>query len=433
MFRKLITLFIILGAAAAAASWLAAQPGTVQLEWLGWRAELPTSLAVAIVIVFALLLVFFDRLLRAIRVMPRWLGGQLRQRRDEAGHRALTLGLLAVSAGEPVEARKYAGRADRLLRAPQLTGLLAAQAAHLAGDHQAAGRYFTSLLDDSETAFLGHIGLMRLAIDDNDATRALDAARAALVIRPKSVLAASHLLRLEARRADWQAALPALDVIIKGQSKSKTKFGHQEKTVALLRQRCALEFLKASDLLSTDRQAAIKSLGRCLKINSGFLPALIMLADIYLDDKSHAKAAKILETGFRQIPHSSLAERLKRAWESNDGQFIARLVNLLKKVEKEHRRFAYQVVAEEARAAGLDGEAQRLLCGGNDSIEKGEKIWDAYHNNEAASLGRNRPFWQCQSCKTLNEDWKPFCPICDEFATFVWQRPIGTTPITANN
>ena len=41
----------------------------------------------------------------------------------------------------------------------------------------------------------------------------------------------------------------------------------------------------------------------------------------------------------------------------------------------------------------------------------------------------SRPFWQCLSCKNLNEDWDPFCPACDEFASLVWQRPSGATPI----
>ena len=348
MFIKLLTLFIVLAAAAAAASWLSAQPGTVQAEWLGWRMELPTSLAVALVVAFSLVLVFFDRLIRYIRGMPRWLGGRLRQRRDDAGHRALTLGFLAVSAGEPAQAIKYAGRAGRLMRAPQLTGLLAAQASHLNGDHQAARRYFTSLLDDGETAFLGHIGLMRLAIDDQDPAKARDAARAALAIQPKSVLAARHLLNLEARRADWQAALPALDVVSKFQKKSKNKSSNSEQVHNLLRQRRALEFLRAGDLLASDRQAAMSALVASLKIDPGFLPALIMLADLYLEDETFVKAAKILEKGFQRAPHSALANRLKQAWESNDGQFIARLVKLLDKVDKKYHRLAYQLVAEQA-------------------------------------------------------------------------------------
>ena len=432
MFIKLLTLFIVLGAAAAAASWLSAQPGAVQVEWLGWRMELPTSLAVAFVVAFSLVLVFFDRLIRYIRGMPRWLGGRLRQRRDDAGHRALTLGFLAVSAGEPAQAIKYASRAGRLMRAPQLTGLLAAQASHLNGDHQAARRYFTSLLDDGETAFLGHIGLMRLAIDDQDSAKARDAARAALAIKPKSVLAARHLLNLEARRADWHAALPALDVVSKFQKKSKNKSSNSEQVHNLLRQRCALEFLRAGDLLASDRQAAMSALVASLKIDPGFLPALIMLADLYLEDETFVKAVKILEKGFQRTPHSAIANRLKQAWKSNDGQFIARLVKLLDKVDKKYHRLAYQLVAEQARDVGLDGEAERLLFDGNNIIKKVQGSNKDAKDDKSHDSDDSRPFWQCLSCKNLNEDWEPFCPACDEFASLVWQRPIGATPILPN-
>ncbi|NBR79875.1 MAG: hypothetical protein EBT71_07585, partial [Alphaproteobacteria bacterium] len=125
MFLRLVTLFMLIGLAAGAASWLMAQPGSLAMEWLGWQIEMRSSLAVTLVAAFALAVVFFDRLQRAFRAMPGWLGGCWRQRRDDAGHRALTLGLMAVSAGEPTEARK--------------------QAAHLAGDHAAARRYFTAL------------------------------------------------------------------------------------------------------------------------------------------------------------------------------------------------------------------------------------------------------------------------------------------------
>ena len=432
MFIKLLTLFIVLATAAVTASWLSAQPGTVQVEWLGWRMELPTSLALAFIIAFALVLVFVDRLARAIRGMPRWLGGRLRKRRDDAGHRALTLGFLAVSAGEPAQAIKHASRAGRLMRAPQLTGLLAAQASHLNGDHQAARRYFTSLLDDGETAFLGHIGLMRLAIDDQDSAKARDAARAALAIKPTSVLAARHLLKLEARRADWQAALPVLDVVSKFQKKSKNKSSNSEQARSLLRQRCALEFLRAGDLLELNRQASMSALVASLKINPGFLPALIMLADLYLEDEAFGKAAKILEKGFQQTPHSVLVERLKQAWKSNDGQFIARLVKLLKRVDKKYHRLACQLVAAQARALGLDGEAKRLLYDGNDIIGKARPTCNAIDDDQGNLLDDSRPLWQCLCCKNLNEDWGPFCPACDEFASLVWQRPVGATPILPN-
>ena len=118
MFVRLLSLFILIILVAGATSWLMAQPGNLSIEWLGWQMEMPSSLAVSLVVVFALILVFFDRLQRAFWSLPGWLGGRWRERRDTAGHRALTLGLMAVSAGEPIEARKQAARARRLLQMP---------------------------------------------------------------------------------------------------------------------------------------------------------------------------------------------------------------------------------------------------------------------------------------------------------------------------
>ena len=417
MFKKLLILFTVIIVAAAAANWLASQPGAVQIEWLGWRMELPTSLAIALIVIFALILVFFDRLLRAIRAMPRWLGGRLRQRRDDAGHRALTLGLMAVSAGEPAEARKHATSAKRLLKEPKLTGLLVAQAAHLAGDHQAARRYFSSILDDRETAFLGHIGLMRLALDDQESVKARQSAKAALALKPNSVLAASHLFKLETGRKDWNAALPALDVMARQQKKNKSKTAPDQSAI-IARQACALHFLKAGELQESDRKSADKELLAALKIDPGFLPAVTMLADHYLDDKAHGRAAKILETAFKIHPHDSIATRLKKAWKSNDGQFIAKLSKLLAQIGPSQKKTAYYLVAKQARDAGLDGEADRLF-----SAARGLDGDD----EDAQSL------WHCTSCKSRQDDWQAFCPACDEFAAMVWQQPAGTSPLIKHN
>ena len=108
MFTRLIWLFGLVLLAAALASWLGAQPGMLSLEWLGWQMEMRTSLAVALLVVLAVALLSLDRLLRGLLSLPAWLGRNLARRRTESGHRALALGLMAVSAGEPDEARRQA-------------------------------------------------------------------------------------------------------------------------------------------------------------------------------------------------------------------------------------------------------------------------------------------------------------------------------------
>ena len=242
MLFRLIWLVVFLVLAAASANWLMGQPGRMQLEWLDWRIEIRTSLAVVLLIMLCFLLIFADRLWRRLVTLPGWLGRNMRRRRGAAGHKALTLGLMAVSAGEASEAKRQAMRAQRLLDAPQLTDLLSAQAAHLAGDNRAAGRYFQSLTKAQDTAFLGHIGLARLAHEGNRLDEALAAARRALSLKPKSAMAAAQVLHLEAARGNWSDAAPALEVMIA----AKNRTGPQNDTPrARSRQKVALAYLQA--------------------------------------------------------------------------------------------------------------------------------------------------------------------------------------------
>ena len=406
MFLRLVTLFLLIGLAAGAASWLMAQPGSVAMEWLGWQMEMRSSLAVTLVVAFALALVFFDRLQRAFRAMPSWLGGRWRQRRDDAGYRALTLGLMAVSAGEPTEARKQAARAHRLLDAPQLTGLLSAQAAHLAGDHAAARRYFTTLADDRDTAFLGQIGLMQLALDAKDSLTALDAANKALGVKPQSAMAAAQLWQLHAAQQQWAAALEAIAIVIKDRKKQSGNVPE-----ILLRQRTALFYLDGMSMLQTgtDPAAAIRRLEAALRDDPAFLPAVFVLAESYLALANRRKAIKVLEKSFTCVPHADIADRLQKLWDDNDGNSLSRLIRLIPQKPLALKNAANLIVGDIAASTGLDGEAKRF-----------RDLYDA----SIAAFG-----WQCSSCKSRHDSWHSHCPSCGHFARLKWQQPEKVTPL----
>ena len=406
MFLRLVTLFLLIGLAAGAASWLMAQPGSLAMEWLGWQIKMRSSLAVTLVAAFALAVVFFDRLQRAFRAMPGWLGGRWRQRRDDAGHRALTLGLMAVSAGEPTEARKQAARAHRLLNAPQLTGLLSAQAAYLAGDHAAARRYFTALADDRDTAFLGQIGLMRLALDDKDSSAALDAANKALVVKPQSAVAAAQLWQLHAGQQQWAAALEAIAIVIKDRKKQSGNVPE-----LLLRQRTALFYLDGMSMLQTgtDSAAAIPRFEAALRDDPAFLPAVFALAESYLALSNRRKAIKLLEKSFTRVPHAEIADRLQKLWDDNDGNSLARLIRLIPQKPLALQHAANHIVGDIAASTGLDGEAKRF-----------RDLYDA----SVAAFG-----WQCSGCKSRHDSWHSHCPSCGHFAGLQWQQPEKVTPL----
>jgi len=135
MLRTLIW-FAVAAVAMLGAVWLAARPGSVIVEWRGWR--LDTSVGVLLVAIVLLILLGV-----ALWLLYRWIvgapgaflegWGESRRRR---GYRELTQGLAAVAAGDGGEAQRHARKAEQLLAEPPLTLLLSAQAAQLNGDRE---------------------------------------------------------------------------------------------------------------------------------------------------------------------------------------------------------------------------------------------------------------------------------------------------------
>lgn len=482
MFIRLVWLILLVLVAGALASWLASQPGMLQLEWLGYQLEMRTSLAVALVVVLGLIVIFADRLLRGLLDLPGLLGRNLARRRAAQGHRALALGMIAVSAGEPAEACRQASRAQRLLSAPQLTDLLSAQAANLSGDHRAAGRYFTSLTGNADTAFLGHIGLARLALEDDRSDDALAEAQKALSLRPKSALAARQVMVLQAERGNWDAALPALNVMALNvptpQMKApntkapNTKAGADDEDAQVIaRHRAALNFLLAREGVpefmgaestgggfmetgssgpvhsSTVHSSTVNQLQTALAAWPAFWPAAILLADIHLAAAAPRKAVKSLEAAFRVMPHAAIATRLQTAWNSNEGKTVARLLKLVA-ASGDTAHEARSVVAAVALAHGLTGEAGRLI-GEIPDAERDAATWrlaaqlaesgdnpDPAAANKALRMAGEAPRprrWQCTSCQQLHDRWQAHCAGCAGFATLDWRRPDGLSPLVSNS
>ena len=165
---QIIRLILIGGLVALVVSWFNQQTGESQIQWLGYEIQISTSLLVGFVIAFAVFVMLFDRLWRLIRNWPKMMAHGWQYRRRTNGERALGLGLVALAAGDSRSAQKQARKAEKLLGRGLLPDLLAAQAAHLAGDKNAARRYFAQLSKHKDTAYYGLIGIMNLQFQNND-------------------------------------------------------------------------------------------------------------------------------------------------------------------------------------------------------------------------------------------------------------------------
>ena len=80
--------------------------------------------------------------------------------RERKGYQAFSEGMLALASGEGGLAMSKASKAERYLKKPALTNLLAAQAAEMSGDRQKASEIYKTLITDQQTRFVGIRGIL---------------------------------------------------------------------------------------------------------------------------------------------------------------------------------------------------------------------------------------------------------------------------------
>src|SRR5918997_4471491 len=209
MWRALV--FIgLLCLAAFGAVWLADRPGTVLVTFGGYEAQ--TSVAVAAISLagLALLLAMMWSVVPTLLTLPSRLNFASKARRRARGYQAVSRGMVAVGAGDPVAARRYAGEAERLLGQEPLTLLLKAQAAQVSGNRAAAEAAFTQMMEADETRVLGLRGLFVEARRRGDLQAATQHALEAVRLAPAASWASDAVLEAHGAARDWRGALAAI-------------------------------------------------------------------------------------------------------------------------------------------------------------------------------------------------------------------------------
>ena len=425
------TLFLILkiGLAVALAVWLANRPGQVQFEWQGYVIE--TSVGILILIVAALMGVtaLTYRFWRGIVRAPGAIGRARSGSRRESGYRALTNGMVAVAAGDPDAARRFAKKADMLLDEPPLTMLLSAQAAQLTGDEQAATRYFEAMLERRETEFLGLRGLINQALKRDDRVKALSLIDRARDMRPNTAWVHVAAFDLEVRQRKWANALGSLATAVKAGAIVSTT-GRRHKAAILIER--SREAESAGDTI-----AALDHVHKAAALIPDFVPAVIREARLLAGTGKTKQAVRLLEKAWTQAPHTTLAQAFLEIAPADESA-LDRMQRLgrLYKAQPEAAELL-PVLGEAAMAAKLWGSARghltkalsvapsrriyRLLA----ELETGEHDDAVAARNwlTKAEEAPNDPAWVCERCGTAESVWAALCRQCDGFDTLAWRSP----------
>jgi HemY protein len=421
---RLLLFLVVLIALAFGEGWLIDRPGELTLSWQGYRIE--TSLLVGLGVLLAVVaaLVMIWNTLRYSFRLPPAMSVANRARRREKGYAALSRGIIAVGTGDARLASKAAAEVQRHLPDEPLTLLLTAEAAQLAGDHRAVEAAFKEMTRRDHTRVLGLRGLHAHARRRSDLESAHHFASAAHSIAALPWSAAA-VFEGHVAAKDWQSALAVLE-----------NSGNFIDRTTRDRQRAVLTTAIALDKELTAPDDALRLARSAIKRAPDLVPAVALAARLQIRKGGTRKAAKIIETAWRLVPHPELAKLYLdlRPGDSNADRLArARVLAKLSPRSPESRMALASAAvtacdyksAREALLPMIEGDERPTVraCLLMAEIEEAEHGETGYGREWLARASR-APRDACWIAGgVMSEQWLPASPVTGKLDAFVWQRP----------
>jgi HemY protein len=364
---------------------------------------------VAFVVIYVLI-----RLTAFIFHVPGDIGWWMRGRRRLSGDRAVTSALVALAAGDQVDASRQATRVRRMLGDTPQALLLVAEAGRLANREDQAEVAFRLLAERKDAAFLGYRGLLRQAIAREDWPEAASLARQAEAVRPGAAWVRQERAQLAIRAGNWSEALELADV---------------RPLQAVL--------ATAAAAAESDPSRALQLARRAWKADPSLTPAVVGYAERLRASGSERKTRSVLRNGWTVAPHPDIAAfalapltdplaRTRAAQEltgANPQHAESRLLLARTALEAgltgEARR-----QAEAARSAGVNQRRLWLLLAQIEEEERGDTEEGRLAQRDAlrrAASADSDPGWRCASCHAPQAAWHPACPVCATPGSMVWR------------
>ncbi|MFA5537912.1 MAG: heme biosynthesis HemY N-terminal domain-containing protein [Gemmobacter sp.] len=351
--------------------------------------------------------------------------------RERRGHKALADGMLALASGEGRVALSRAAKAERLLGRPELTTLLAAQAAQMSGDRERAKHEYKKLLGDERTRFVAIRGLTRLKLDEGDTDTALKLAEKAFALKPAHGETQDLLLKLQVGAGDWKGARKTLGAELRAGALPRDLYRRRDAVLALQEARVVID--EGSSIEA--REAAIAA----NKQSPDLIPAAAMAARSYIAQGNGRHAARVLKKAWGAQPHPDLAAAFAEIAPEESAAERVRRFEALTAANPDHDET--RMLRAELWIAAEDFPAARRALGDLPTrhptaraltimaaIERGEGADDAVVRGwlARALTAPRGPQWTCESCHNIHHHWQPVCENCGGFDTLAWIEPPET-------
>ena len=348
--------------------------------------------------------------------------------REKKGYEALAEGMMALASGEGHLAMTKAQRADKLLKQPQLTNLLTAQAAEMTGDTKKAEETYKKLLDNDKTRFVGVRGIMKQKLAEGDTDTALKLAEKAFALKPKHEETQDVLLKLQADKADWKGARATLGAKLKSGNLPRDVHKRRDAVLALSEAKDVFEEGNSIDA----REAAIEA----NRLSPDLIPAAVMAARGYIEAGNARYAARVLTKTWGASPHPDIAAAFAEI--EPDETPAARIKRFKALIKQTPNHPETKMLLAELNIAAEDFPAAKRALGDLNeadptsrsltlmaAIERGQGADDVVVRGwlARALTAPRGPQWVCETCGNVHAVWGPTCGNCGSFDTLAWKTP----------
>ena len=435
---KALWFAVKVGALIALAVWIADRPGTVRIDWVEYTITVHTGLFLLALLAAFLLTLFIYQTIKTFVGLPSSVRRYNEIKAREKGYTALTQGLTAVAAGDTKAAVAQSKKAMKLLDGDTgLPLLLQAQAARLDGREEDARESFVALLEDKDASFLGVRGLLQAALDGGDDKGALALAERALELHPKQGWILKITYDLQLKLQQWYRA----EKVLARAEKSGAMSAEKAKS-----DRVALYLAQAEkDLADGHRADATLMVKKALKLDPGFTPASMMMADVHVKDGAAKKAQTVILKTWKTQPRGALAVYWMGLLDEEKAKDHLAKLRWIEKLLKANGESAagLRLAGIAATEAGLWGEARGYFAraeelGPSASLYKrwAELEERSTHDEEkvrtllekAASAPGDK-VWVCRETGNVYERWHPVAQPHGSFNTIVWDVPSTGGPV----
>jgi HemY protein len=352
--------------------------------------------------------------------------------RERKGFEALADGLMALASGEGRTAMAKAAKAEKYLARPELTNLLAAQAAESAGDTKKAQAVYKRLLTDERTRFVGVRGIMKQKLAEGDTDTALKLAEKAFSLKPKHEETQDVLLQLQAETEDWSGARKTLNAKLKHGNLPRDVHRRRDAVLALSE---AKEVMLDGSSIEA-RETAIEA----NRLSPDLIPAAVLAARGYIEQGKPKYATRVIKKAWGAQPHPDLAATFAEVAPDETPQARIKRFTALTKALPDHPET--KMLLAELNIAAENFPAARREIGDlaeasptarvltiMAAVERGEGSDDAVVRGwltRALSAPRG-PQWVCQKCQNVHSAWAPTCSSCGSLDTLSWTEAPETS------